>query len=163
MTEPITQFRGELHRFLSNFVPAEVVLDGVTYPTVEHAYQASKWPAGSMQREVIHDADTPGKAKRLGQKGMVNTAWFDRRVDIMRDLLAQKFQDPTYRAQLLATGDALLIERNDWGDYFWGQARRGDPAAPGGSFWSGENMLGQLLMALRDQLSASASGTASGA
>ena len=37
----VTEFQGE-YRFLSNFWPAQVVFEGVTYPTSEHAYQAAK-------------------------------------------------------------------------------------------------------------------------
>ena len=37
----IVEFKGE-HRWLSNFSDAKVSYDGVEYPTVEHAYQASK-------------------------------------------------------------------------------------------------------------------------
>jgi len=30
------------YRFLSNFHPCEVEMDGETYPSVEHAYQTAK-------------------------------------------------------------------------------------------------------------------------
>lgn len=59
----------------------------------------------------------------------------------MRDLLDLKFADPALAALLLATGDADLVEGNDWGDRFWGVC---DGA--------GANMLGRLLMELRTRL-----------
>ena len=37
----INEFQGD-YRFLSNFHPAEVEMDGIKYPSVEHAYQAAK-------------------------------------------------------------------------------------------------------------------------
>ena len=37
----IDKFSGK-YAFLSNFFPAEVVLEGEKYPTVEHAFQAAK-------------------------------------------------------------------------------------------------------------------------
>ena len=37
----IDSFHG-VYRFLSNFWPAQVALDGIVYPTVEHAYVAAK-------------------------------------------------------------------------------------------------------------------------
>src|SRR6185369_8674281 len=37
----ILEFQGD-NRFLSNFFPAEVIYEGITYPTAEHAYQAAK-------------------------------------------------------------------------------------------------------------------------
>ncbi|GAH15684.1 unnamed protein product, partial [marine sediment metagenome] len=54
----IQEFQGE-YRFLSSFYPAEVELDGVTYPTVEHAFQAAK-TLDSAQREFIRSAPRPG-------------------------------------------------------------------------------------------------------
>ena len=38
---PITEFQNQ-HRFLSNFWRAEVVHEGIAYPSAEHAYQAAK-------------------------------------------------------------------------------------------------------------------------
>lgn len=40
-TQKIDSFNGK-YRFLSNFYPVKVKLDGVTYDSVEHAYQAAK-------------------------------------------------------------------------------------------------------------------------
>lgn len=48
----IKEFQGE-YRWLSNFWPARVVLDGVEYPTVENAYQASKADEVTPQRYII--------------------------------------------------------------------------------------------------------------
>ena len=39
--EKIGEFQGR-YRFLSNFWPATVEFEGMTYPTVEHAYQSAK-------------------------------------------------------------------------------------------------------------------------
>lgn len=38
---PINTFNGD-YRFLSNFYPAEVLFEGITWPSVEHAFQAAK-------------------------------------------------------------------------------------------------------------------------
>ena len=40
---------------------------------------------------------------------------------------------------LIATGDAVLIEGNTWGDRFWGMVRNDS------GMWVGENWLGRLL------------------
>jgi predicted NAD-dependent protein-ADP-ribosyltransferase YbiA (DUF1768 family) len=37
----ITEFQGEF-RWLSNFFPVQIEYEGLTYPSVEHAYQAGK-------------------------------------------------------------------------------------------------------------------------
>ena len=46
-------------------------------------------------------------------------------------------------ARLLETGDVYLEETNTWGDVFWGVCNG-----------KGENMLGQVLMLIRDELKA---------
>jgi len=54
-----------MNAFLSNFHDAPILLDGIWYPTSEHAYQASKFNATSS-RKYIAGLSTPGKAKRAG-------------------------------------------------------------------------------------------------
>lgn len=132
----INQFTGP-YRFLSNFYPARVVLDGDEYPTVEHAYQAAKT---DIEREVIRRAPTPGIARKLGRMVMVRSDWEVVKVEIMRGLLKQKFSDPKLRQMLLDTGDAELVEGNWWNDTFWGKYKG-----------EGKNMLGVMLMLIRDE------------
>jgi ribA/ribD-fused uncharacterized protein len=131
-------FRGE-RAFLSNFHPAPVTLDGEMYPTVEHAFVASRTTDPAL-RERIRQAPTPADAKRIGREvGLRRTATD---LDTMRDLINQKFtSDPDLRRQLLATGDEDLIEHNTWGDRYWGMV--------GGT---GENHLGRILMETRARL-----------
>ena len=57
----ITSFKGT---FLSNFWPAQVFYRGVVWPTVEHAYQASKC-ALDVDFERFKGLNA-GQAKRLG-------------------------------------------------------------------------------------------------
>ena len=133
----IDSFTGEF-RFLSNFFPAEVVLDGVTYPTVEHAYQACKTLLDS-QRLQIWKAATPAIAKRLGKQVDVRPRWNDIKVHEMRKLLAQKFRHEHLQELLLATRGQEVVEGNWWGDPFWGVYEG-----------KGENWLGKLLMEVRD-------------
>src|SRR5579885_277433 len=61
---PIASFHGT-YRFLSNFWLSEVRLPGdpFLYPSVEHAYQASKTTDLDL-RASIRSAPTPGDAKR---------------------------------------------------------------------------------------------------
>jgi hypothetical protein len=136
----IESFNGD-HRFLSNFWPARVVLDGVEYPTVEHAYQAAK-TVDPAERRTIADLPTPGQAKRAGKQVTMRADWDEVKIDLMRDLVRQKFRHPELAGQLLATGEARLIEGNRWGDRFWGQSPVGN----------GENHLGRILMEVRREL-----------
>lgn len=137
MADPITSFRGP-HRFLSNFHPCLVMWHGLTFPSVEHAYQAAKTLQPAEQARIAI-APTPGDAKRLGRHVTLRPDWDNTgKLSVMARLLRQKFADPDLRALLLATGDAELVEGNNWGDRFWGVCDGG-----------GHNHLGKLLMEVR--------------
>lgn len=126
---------------LSNFHSAVVTLDGVHYPTVEHAYQAAK-TLDPKWREKVRACQYPGQAKRVGRTVPLRPDWEDIKVDVMRELLAQKFTTRNgFGAALLSTGDAELVEGNTWNDRFWGVCNG-----------EGLNMLGILLMARRSEL-----------
>jgi ribA/ribD-fused uncharacterized protein len=146
---PITAFHGP-HGFLSNFFASPVVLDGQTYPTVEHAFQAAK-TFDPEQRQLIRDAPAPATAKRLGRGRQVDLRadWEQVKYGLMHSLLQQKFANPELRQALLDTGDAELIEGNTWGDRTWGRVLvKGK--------WIGKNQLGELLMQVRAEILRSA-------
>lgn len=135
----ITRFAAE-YRWLSNFALAVVQLDGVSYPTVEHAYQAAK-TLDISERNQISSCASPGEAKRAGRHVTLRGDCESVKVSVMRELLRQKFSIPKYALLLTATGDAMLIEGNNWGDTFWGICRG-----------EGQNRLGRLLMSIRHEL-----------
>lgn len=139
MTDDITQFTGQ-YRFLSNFWPSPVVLDGVVYPTVEHAYQAAKSHDPAFRQRVLA-CTAPGQAKALGRAAPLRPDWESVRLQIMADLVWLKFQHPDLRRALIATAGRRLVEGNDWGDKFWGCVRG-----------IGQNHLGKILMNVREHL-----------
>ena len=132
----IDSFRGE-HGFLSNFARTPIEFEGVVYPTVEHAFQAAKTTVLSEREKLLANA-SPTVAKRIGRKVTLRPGWDRIRLEVMRGLVEQKFNDPDLAAMLEATGDARLYEGNWWGDRYWGTV--------GGE---GENHLGELLMEIR--------------
>lgn len=142
MAEVIDRFKGR-YFFLSNFYysPITVCLryDGATtFPTVEHAYQAAKTDDIHKKRR-IRRAETPGKAKRLGRSLELVPDWENIKVKTMEQLVLLKFTSSmSLTSMLLATGDAVLIEGNTWGDRFWGKVNG-----------EGENHLGRILMEVR--------------
>lgn len=146
----IKSFSGQWS-FLSNFYLCTVKYDGANYPSVEHAYQAAK--AADPKRRATFQlvGVSPGKAKSLGRKLILRPDWEEVKVGIMRDLLIQKFYPTLLRRKLLSTFTAVLIEGNYWHDQYWGVCN-GDclygPHEP-----SGENMLGKLLMEVRNHYS----------
>jgi ribA/ribD-fused uncharacterized protein len=142
--KPVSAFQEE-YRFLSNFWPCRIEWEGLLYPTLEHAYAASKTSDPSVKKQ-IQSCPTPGEAKEYLASHQLETAadWTtERKLAVMEALLQIKFggQDPLLTRALLATEDAELIEGNDWDDRFWGVC---DGA--------GENNLGRLLMRIRSGL-----------
>jgi len=146
----IREFRGEFS-FLSNFHSdmRPIELEGVTYPTVEHAYQATK-TLNRTHRMKIARAASPAIAKRMGGKNghdgfkiELRPDWDRVKIETMAKCLARKFEQPALKAKLLATGDLYLMEGNWYGDEFWGWSFKTN---------AGLNMLGRCLMALRNHL-----------
>ena len=131
-------------RFLRNFYPvvSGVFFEELCYPSVEHAYQAAKWPCNQRTQFV---EITAGKAKKLGRLApeFNSKKWDKNKVSLMAALCRQKFtNDPKLKEMLLMTDDCVLEERNSWGDVFWGRNEKGE----------GENNLGQILMNIRHDL-----------
>lgn len=135
----ISSFK-DCYAFLSNFALCEVEFEGDKYSTIEHAFQAAK-TFNKEERALIREANTPAIAKQLGKKVTLRKDWEDVKVDIMYNLLKQKFSIPEFKEQLLATGNAKLIEGNHWNDKFWGVCNG-----------EGRNMLGELLMQIREEI-----------
>lgn len=119
--------------FLSNFYEH----DGWT---VEHHYQAAKTDDPWWTARILL-AKSPKEAKRLGRQCPIRVTWEDEKVAVMSALLRIKFSRTVLAEKLLATGDAELVEGNWWGDTFWGVCKG-----------EGENMLGKLLMQIREEL-----------
>lgn len=139
----ISDFRGQ-YAFLSNFYhPAQpIVFEGLAGATVEHLMQAIK-TLDPDQRQAVLAAATPREAKSLGRKVTLCPGWDDMRVHIVTAIIFIKFLQPDLRQALLATGCAVLVEGNTWGDTFWGVDSRTR---------KGENHLGKALMTVREIL-----------
>lgn len=144
----ITEFRGRW-AFLSNFYPASLAWEGITYPTSEHAFNAGK-TLDEEQRLWIASSSTPRQAKQRGRSVQLRPDWDERvRFEVMTDVLLAKFTCRPERVEaLLSTGDAQLVEGNTWHDNAWGDCRCGRPACTA----PGHNYLGKTLMILRDEL-----------
>jgi ribA/ribD-fused uncharacterized protein len=139
----IYEFNGE-YDFLSNFYHSEIKIEGIIYPTAEHAFQALK-SVNMTDRIKIAHLDTPGQAKRAGQKVQLRPDWENIKTSIMKQVLIAKFiQNPDLGEKLLATKGFTLEEGNTWNDRVWGIC----PPKTG----YGENRLGKLLMEIREKI-----------
>ncbi|WP_407333452.1 NADAR family protein [Enterovibrio sp. 27052020O] len=145
MTKNIINFYepDALYGFLSNFYAAPLRIEKETWLTSEHYYQACKFDDQALRRK-IQRAATPDEAFILSREFefQVKTDWLDRRCDVMRFVVEQKFQQHVDLAQKLAsTYPAVLVERSDC-DAFWGAGQYGD----------GLNKLGGILMDVRSKI-----------
>lgn len=127
----------------SNFAPYPIVLKGQMWPTSEHYFQAQKF-AGTEHEEAIRLASSPMIAARMGRSRSwpLRLDWESVKDSIMREAVHAKFtQHQELRAQLLGTGETLLVEHTAR-DRYWGDGGDG----------SGQNRLGQILMEVRSEL-----------
>ena len=146
--EVIDRFTGP-YAFLSNFHPCRVTFYGMTFPSVEAAFQAAKCADHRDRAQFL--AMTPEQAKRFGRQIRMRDDWDARKLTIMHNLLVHKFsENPDLIPKLLATGGAVLVEGNTWHDNYWGCCTC---SRCGGR--RGRNNLGRLLMELRADYMAS--------
>lgn len=146
MTEVIQFYRlGDDYGELSNFAPYPIVLQDKRWPTSEHFFQAQKF-VDEAQREAIRQARSPMIAARMGRsrKKPLRPDWESVKVSVMREAVIARFtQHDQLRELLLSTGDAKLVEHTV-NDSYWGDGGDG----------LGKNMLGIILMEVRDLLRA---------
>jgi len=127
----------------SNFASYPIKVQKKVWPTSEHYFQAQKFEDKSY-REKIRKANSPAIAARLGRdrKQKLRRDWESVKVSIMREALEAKFsQYEELKKLLLETGCAKLVEHTV-NDHYWGDGGNG----------SGKNMLGQLLVKVREKL-----------
>jgi len=139
--EPINFIETRFHD-LSPFSAHEVEIDGVTYKTAEHAYQALR--VIPEARETIMSARSPMDAWRAGQKckeaGQL-VPDHDKYALMEQIFRAKLDQHSDVQNVLRTTGDRELLKVFDT-DYDWGT----------GADFTGENNMGKIWMALRAEL-----------
>lgn len=134
---------GSEYGCFSNFSPHGFELDGEYWVTAEHYFQAQKFPK-TTHCDQIRQAKTPKDAAKMGRDRSrpLRKDWEQVKDDIMRKAVLRKFEiHPEIREILLATGDEEIVENSPI-DYYWGCGKDG----------SGKNMLGQILMEVREIL-----------
>ncbi len=127
-------FRGDWS-FLSNFYECKIVYEGYIFNNAESAFQAQKC-ISEVDKFIGINGST---AKRLGKKVTLRPDWNDVRDDIMYKIVRAKFeQNPELRDKLINTYPFEIVERNKWGDTYWGVCNG-----------IGENKLGEILESIR--------------
>jgi hypothetical protein len=127
----------------SNFSRHIFKLDGYTWKTTEHYFQAQKY-IGTARFEMIANAVSPREAADLGRDRSIplRKDWEAVKDDVMRKCVLAKFSTyPELKALLVGTGNEEIIEDSPI-DYYWGCGSQG----------TGKNMLGKILMETREIL-----------
>lgn len=127
----------------SNFAHYGFELEGKYWMTSEHYFQAKKFE-GTEYEELIRLLDNPMKAAEMGRNRNLSLRkdWEDVKDDVMRKAVFEKFsQNKETREVLFDTGIEEIIE-NTTNDYYWGCGTKGN----------GKNMLGKILMEIREIL-----------
>ena len=134
---------GDEYGCFSNFAPYPLVLNEQVWLTAEHYFQAQKF-AGTEHAELIRQEASPMIAARMGRDRTkpFRPDWESVKDVIMREAVHAKFsQHMDLRAILVGTGDAEIVEHTT-NDSYWGDGGDG----------SGKNMLGRILMEVREEL-----------
>lgn len=130
---------------LHNFSAHAIELDGIVYPTAEHAFHAMKFDDTVLRKQIIA-CPSPIEAFKLGKKLKPHRRpdWDEIKVDTLAHIIRSKAnQNIDVKEVLLSSGDEEIVEINP-NDDFWGSGKDGN----------GQNHTGKILMKIRDELRA---------
>lgn len=158
----------EEYGFLSNFYYSPFTVsymneDGVKsyeFKTAEHAVHFFKANLfGDLETaDKIMKAETPKEAKRLGRevKNFNNFTWNNNKEVIYFDVIKAKFTDERnkdIKQKLIDTGESILVECSPY-DRIWGIGYTKESSefiCKEFDKW-GQNLLGKVLMRVRDRI-----------
>ena len=134
----------DVFKELDNRFPAKFSVEGKEWPSVEHYYQAMKFPELPEYQEQIRKAPTATAAAKLGKAKdpakPIRSDWATARETLMAQAITAKFdQNLPLKKILLDTYPRPLVFA-DANDSFWGYGRTK----------MGQNKLGQALMTYRN-------------
>ena len=141
----------------SNFYPAKFTYKGINFVCSEQAYMWEKalWFGDFDMASKILVLPTPGQHKKAGRlvKNFDDALWSLVKEEVMYMVVLEKFrQNEELKTGLLNTGDSILVEDSPY-DAVWGIGmRRFDVGVTDPSNWKGKNLLGKVLMKVRDKL-----------
>lgn len=135
-------FRGPRHP-LSNFFMTPIVIWNITFSSLEHAYNYRKAIEMGQHAtaERIRLAPNGYRSMKIAEEVMTDSRWMNMKQSVMYQLLQEKAcQCDAFFNYLDTSHGKMLVE--DTTHEYWGR----------GKAHQGLNMLGRLLMTLRDSL-----------
>ncbi|MEL6846399.1 MAG: NADAR family protein [Bacteroidota bacterium] len=142
---------------LSQWFASTFVKDGYSYATAEHWMMAEKARLFNDEAtlEEILQAMTPHEAKALGRKvrNFDDAVWKAHRYNIVLEGNRLKFtQNDALRQYLIDTANTVIVEASPY-DRIWGIGMKAsDDNIDNPYQWKGSNLLGWVLMDVRDEL-----------
>ncbi|KAI1377923.1 hypothetical protein F4677DRAFT_458673 [Hypoxylon crocopeplum] len=135
----------EKHYWLSNFYPCTIYHEGLKFYHSEGFYQSMKNKNNKVAFEAVRRAEKPRKCKHIARSYTMNARQLElwdggEKITAMKMALKLKFSNPEMKLKLISTGNQKLVEHTPF-DFFWGDG-----------YSDGKNMLGILLMELRDEI-----------
>lgn len=128
---------------------------GVNFPTSEHAYlyEHAKFENDEEVCRNILSTNDPAEAKWYSKFITKNNIqqWHKHSRDIMKQILRKKFQNEALATELKNTGERRLHEAGISGYWATGVSR-GHKNAANPAAWTGKDMLGKILMEIRDEI-----------
>ena len=137
---------------LGNFAPTPIVVGGVPFDCTEKLFQVMKFTDLESRSIIYAQKGQPIKMKARHQEkvGVVRDDWGRIFIDAMKFCLMQKYhQSEIFRNELERSKGLFIVEQ------------QANPRRPAGAYsaklsddgktWTGPNIMGRLLMKLRDQ------------
>jgi ribA/ribD-fused uncharacterized protein len=137
---------------LSNFARTPIVIDGVTFDCTEKLFQVIKFTDEESRKIIYSKKGQPIKmmARHQEKVGSVREDWGRIFIDVMKFCLMQKYaQSEAFRGELERTAGRYIVEKEPSSIRHAGawSAKLSDD----GTKWIGPNIMGRLLMELRDK------------
>ena len=128
------------YRWLSNYHICDIEYKGKMFTSTEAAYQSAKTDDDYLKSQF--QLMTPTESKSFANKIKVRRDWDSIKKDAMYEILQYKFtKHADLKQKLILTGEKHLEETNYWGDTYYGVCNG-----------KGKNVLGKLLMQIREEL-----------
>jgi ribA/ribD-fused uncharacterized protein len=136
----------------SNFAPTPIVADGVTFPCAESLFQIMKFTDPTARSDIFKQRGQTLKmcAKHYEKTVGVRPDWGQLLVHALKYCLMLKYeQSPAFRAELERSCGRYIVEDQTTFPKKLADTY-GAKLNPDGTLWSGPNLMGRLLMELRD-------------
>ena len=135
--ESINSFTKE-YQFLSNTYNSPIEIDGISYTNAESAFWAQRVKDSRARNKFSRLSGNKARAKAIKAEPVED--WDENINHYMEKVLKVKFSDPKMKKLLSNTKGCKLINTNTYRDDYWGVY-----------MGKGKNVLGKLLMKIRDQ------------